>query len=140
MSSYQKATLFPTSSSDAFSYLNGYQSKMMLQNGEGYWLKFDADSSGNGQTIQLQGYPKTDDTISVVSGWNIVGSISQSVPVVQVGTEGTSVTSSFYGFQSGYQQADTIQPGKSYWVKVSQDGQIVLSSSTTAPRVSVQER
>jgi hypothetical protein len=138
--SYSKTSLFPTSSSDAFAYANGYQSKTILQNGEGYWLKFDADSSGNTQTIQFHGYPRTADTIDVVSGWNIVGSISQPVVSFNVSSIGTTITSPFFGFTSGYQQADTIQPGKSYWVKVSQDGQIVLSSSTTAPQVSVQER
>ncbi|MBI5215129.1 MAG: hypothetical protein HY960_05200 [Ignavibacteriae bacterium] len=140
VSSYLKTSLFPTSSSDAFFYLNGYQPKTTLKNGEGYWLKFDADTSGSAQTIQLQGYPRSSDTVSVFSGWNIIGSISQSVLSTQVGTVNTTITSPFYGFSSGYQQAETIQPGKSYWVKVSQEGKLVLSLTTTSMQVSSQER
>ncbi len=138
--SYSKTSIFPTSASDAFSYSNGYQPKGILENGEGYWVKFDADSSGNAQTILLQGFPRTTDTIEVISGWNLVGSISQAIVASDVRRLGTTIESSFYGFQSGYQQADTIQPGKSYWVKVSQDGQLVLSTTTTSMQLSSQER
>ncbi|MBI3193961.1 MAG: hypothetical protein HYZ34_05750, partial [Ignavibacteriae bacterium] len=140
VNSYLKSNLFPTSSSDAFSYANGYQAKSTLKNGVGYWLKFDADSAGNAQTIMMQGYPRTTDTVDVTSGWNLVGSVSQSVVASAVSGLGTTIESSFYGFQSGYQQADTIQPGKSYWVKVSQDGQLVLSATTTLMQFSSQER
>ncbi|TAK56807.1 MAG: hypothetical protein EPO24_10640 [Bacteroidetes bacterium] len=140
MSSYEKASVFPTSSSDAFSYLNGYQPKTTLKNGEGYWLKFDADSSGEAQTILLQGYPRSKDAIRVTSGWNIVGSISESISTAHAVSQGTTITTPFYGFHSGYQQADSILPGNSYWVKVSQDGTIVLSSTTTLKQVTSQER
>ena len=128
MTSYQKALLFPTASSDAFSYSNGYQAATTLSNGVGYWIKFEPDSLGNPQSISLQGFPRTEDTLDVKSGWNLIGSITSSVVTGTIIQLGTTVQSSYYGFKSGYQQADIIQPGNSYWVKVSTDGKLVLQS------------
>ena len=69
--------------------------------------------------------------VPVVQGWNIVGSISSPVPIASIGSiPGGIVTSPFYTYGTmGYEQASTINPGKGYWVKVTQAGSLVLSSS-----------
>jgi hypothetical protein len=126
---YSKNTLFPTSTSQAFAYQAGYVSQPVLANGIGYWLKF-----GSSQNVSISGFPRGVDSVTVLAGWNLIGSISTSLPVANVGSNpGGIVTSQFFGYNAGgYAVASTIDPGKGYWVKVSQNGTLILSSSSPA--------
>ena len=121
-----KSSLFKDASSHAFGFSDGYQTHDVLQIGNGYWLKFP----GSGD-VGLNGALITLDSINVAAGWNMVGSISSPVGVAGIGSVPPGiVTSNFFGYESGYKLADSIRPGKGYWVKVSQSGKLVLSSST----------
>ncbi|MBI3194752.1 MAG: T9SS type A sorting domain-containing protein, partial [Ignavibacteriae bacterium] len=124
---YAKTTLFPSSTSDAFAYSGGYNPTTILDNGPGYWLKFN----GN-QSVSLNGTIKTDDTVTVVAGWNLIGSVTYSIPVANIlSIPGGLVTSNFFSYANGYNEATTIDPGKAYWVKVSGAGQLLLQSNPT---------
>ncbi len=127
VSDYEKATLFPTALSNAFSFLNGYQSNSALVHGVGYWLKFPTDSLQ--RSVSIEGYGIEQDTVMVNAGWNMIGSLSYSIATSSVQPVGTTVQSSYFSFQNGYQVTDTIQPGNGYWVKVSNNGSLVLHSS-----------
>lgn len=131
-----KSALFPTASSDAFSYQGSYEVSPTLANGRGYWLKFNGS-----QLIVLGGVPRTGEKINIKTGWNIIGSISEPVEVSTITSVPSGiVTSPFYGYNSTYFMADTIEPGYGYWMKSSQDGQLVLSGSgntTRAGRISI---
>ena len=123
-SSGTRSSLFPSSSSSAFAYSLGYIAEDTLVQGKGYWLKFDA-----AQEIQIPDVPVYSETLAVAPGWNIVGSISIPVAVSEIGSMPDSmVTSQFFGLgaSNGYQVADTISPGKGYWVRVNQSGSLVL--------------
>jgi len=124
---YGKNTLFPTSTSQAFAYQAGYVSQPVLANGIGYWLKF-----GSSQNVSISGFPRGVDSVTVLAGWNLIGSISTSLPVANVGSNpGGIVTSQFFGYNAGgYAVASTVDPGKGYWVKVSQNGTLILSASS----------
>jgi uncharacterized protein (TIGR02145 family) len=64
----------------------------------------------------------------------MIGSISLPVPVNTIITEPSEIISSkYFGFTPGvgYQETDTIQSGKGYWVKVAQDGEIILGSEVS---------
>jgi hypothetical protein len=124
VSDYTKTVLYPTSVSEAFAFQNAYNAETVLANSVGYWLKFD-----HPQTLNISGLPLNLDTVAVASGWNLIGSISNSIPVVSINQIPSGiVSSSFYGYQTGYQLADSISPGKGYWVKVNQNGKLVLNS------------
>ncbi len=119
-----KTTLFPSAISAAFSYEGGYETKSKLANGFGYWLKF-----GETQVVGLAGLLRVLDSISVNAGWNMIGSLSDEVAVSTiVSVPGGIVTSQFFKYATGYSVADSIQPGKAYWVKVNQAGELLLSS------------
>ena len=118
----RKITLFPTATSSAYSYQGAYQVVDTLRNGTGYWLKFAGD-----QDIVITGAERALDSIPVTSGWNMIGSISDPVPVSAVTTNpGGIITSQFFGYSGSYTVADTIVPGRSYWIKVSADGEVIL--------------
>ncbi|MBI3193956.1 MAG: hypothetical protein HYZ34_05720, partial [Ignavibacteriae bacterium] len=124
VSDSDKTTNFPSALSNAFAYEGGYITKTKLSNGIGYWLKF-----GEEQVIGVVGSPRLLDSIVVNSGWNMIGSVSEDVVVSEiVSVPGGIVTSQFFKYATGYSIADTIQPGKSYWVKVNQAGELILSS------------
>jgi hypothetical protein len=90
--------------------------------GEGYWLKFNSP-----EQIKIAGYEVLSDTIDVVEGWNLIGSISQPVGVSALITEPTDIVASeFYGYDSGYKTVQVIIPGQGYWVKVKQNGKLIL--------------
>ncbi len=121
---YLKTSLFPSSASDAFSFdANlGYRTKDTLVQGKGYWLK-----SNTTQNVSMTGSELIKVSINVSEGWNLIGSVSDAFAINGVESEPTGlVTSNFYAYDYGYQTADTLRPGKGYWVKVNQSGTLIL--------------
>jgi photosystem II stability/assembly factor-like uncharacterized protein len=118
------AVVFPEASSSAYAYGGSYAIKDTLQNGPGYWLKFPSSL-----TLLVGGVAVAAETVSVRTGWNIIGSVSQPIiagsltPVPPV-----VVTSSIYGYSAsaGYSLADSLRPGSGYWLKSNHDGTIIL--------------
>ena len=135
---FTKTLLFPTATTGAYAYDLGYTAYGVLENGRGYWLKFSS-----GQTVSMTGMAHTVDTISVNAGWNMVGSLSSSIPIANVGSiPGGIVAGNFYGYNNAYQVSTTIDPGKAYWIKVSQAGQLVMhagAAASSATRIRIED-
>jgi hypothetical protein len=121
--------LFPSSVFPyAFRYYNGYVQEEKLQHGLGYWAKFP-----NADIDSLFGFYLLTDSVDVLEGWNLIGSISQPISIEQITSPSPTMTASqFFGYEDGYRSADTIRPGKGYWVKVNEDGQLILSTSVVS--------
>lgn len=134
VSDFHKANVFPTSTSLAFAFNNGYVIRDSLENGTGYWLKFAAS-----QSLSLSGTVIYTDTLPVNPNWNMIGSISDPISTSSVVPLGTTIQSSFFSFDNGYQIATTVEPGKGYWVKAGSSGTLVLSSGSFLARRSVQD-
>jgi hypothetical protein len=121
----RKANLFPLAESPAFSYEASYVAEESLRVTAGYWLKFPG-----AQNVEVSGTLIGPDTLAVITGWNLIGSISSPVPVAALGSDPPGlVTSRFFGYADGYFTSDTIKPGSAYWVKVSQPGSLLLSGA-----------
>lgn len=119
-----KQDLFPNSISQAYKYQPGvgYQVVDTINNGLGYWIKFPADTM-----ISIFGALRPVDSINVRKGWNIIGSISSYVPVQKITTHPDGIISSnFFYYDNGYKMADTIKPFYGYWVKIKNDGFLIL--------------
>ncbi len=115
------STLFPGATSSAYSFDNGYTPVDYLNNGEGYWVKFDA-----AEQFTAEGDEPTGD-LSLSEGWNMIGVYNETVSVSNIITEPAGIlSSSFYEFTSGYEVADNLVPGKGYWIKSSQAGNILM--------------
>lgn len=124
----RKTALYPGLPGNAFYYDGSYKVEDTLKNGIGYWLKFQSDT-----TYNFVGADVLRDTIDLVDGWNMIGSIGGSVPtaaIVQV-PPGV-VISSYFNFTASYQIADTIKPGMGYWAKANGAGQLILNSGVLA--------
>ena len=120
------ASLLPESNSSAFMFEGSYKSRENLENGVGYWVKFNNSDTTNiyGQEIVAP--------IPVKSGWNIIGAYNEEIPVSDLSTTPAGIiSSSIYGFENGYFIADKLEAGNGYWVKATQAGEIIFSSSAS---------
>lgn len=125
-----KALLFPTATSKAFSFDNGYMPDDTLDNGVAYWLKF-----ANSQSVGIDGDTVASDTIPVVAGWNMVGSITPPVPTSGIIQQPTgNIVSSYFGFTAGYAATTTLEPARGYWVKANGPGSLILAPGPAAPK------
>ncbi len=131
MSDMSKGGLFPSATSNAFTFSNdlGYVKHDSLKVGAGYWLKFAQQ-----QQHTFQGLANYELAIPVVKGWNLIGATYKSVPVASVTTSPAGIIQSpFFEYNNGYSQATELEKGKGYWVKVKQNGTLLLR--TTYPKV-----
>jgi len=118
-------SLFSEATSNAYYYDVGYTIGTTAVLGKGFWLKFPS-----AQTKSIFGTPQSSVTVNVTSGWNIVGPLHVDIPAANVTTNPSGIiTSPFYGYNSGYQTATTLEKGKSYWVKVSATGTMTMPTT-----------
>ncbi len=121
------SSLFPQAVSPAFSFNDGYIMNEVLENGLGYWLKFDASQSVNISGIAPAG------NIELLEGWNLIGIYNDEISASSISTNPQGIIiSEFFGFNSGYSQADQLMPGEGYWVKTSEAGEILMAPSKRA--------
>lgn len=126
---HSKDSIFSTSVSNAFAYNpgSGYSKPDTLKNTVGYWLKFQSE-----EEVEITGLAIQYDDIDVVEGWNLIGSITDSVFISNITTNPEGIIiSDFYGYSDRYYVTDVIQPAKGYWVKINQSGKLILYSPTT---------
>jgi len=119
-----KATLFPTALSAAYRYSGTYVARESLLVGEGYWLKFAA-----ADTTRFTGNAFVRETIAVAENWNIIGGVSYRVPVANItAIPPTTIVSNIFGYSNGtsYFVADTLEPGRGYWIRVHNAGKLII--------------
>jgi hypothetical protein len=134
MNDFQKTVNFPLAVSDAFGYNGAYYSCDTLKNGVGYWLKFDSSI-----VVSFSGNLITNLSIDIHSGWNLIGSISEPIATTSITSDPPGiVTSSIFGYNGMYTATDTIYPGSGYWIRVNQNGRLILDTkvSTSAHAMS----
>ena len=118
------STLFPTAISPFFLFSTNYIPVTVLQNGNGYWAKFN----GN-QNVTIAGSRVNSDQITVNQGWNLIGPFNSEIPISGITTNPPNIIiSPFYGYEGVYIIMDTLKVGKGYWVKTNSIGTIVLNS------------
>jgi aminopeptidase N len=131
-------TIFPAATSQAFAYSpdSGYVHRTALIPGPGYWLKFPAH-----QILPLNGLPVEHESLAVHQGWNLIGSISTPLPDSRLSTIPPGIIAShLFGYHSSYAIADTIIPGKGYWIKTSQSGTLILDSAAAPAGLKINSR
>jgi tartrate-resistant acid phosphatase type 5 len=115
--------LFPGALTPAYAFdASGYATEDTLSTGRGYWVKFGAAAD-----VVVAGYAGWTDTIEVIEGWNIIPAPATPAPVGGIIEDPPGlIASQFFGYSAGYVAADTLVPGKAYWVKASGPGRLVL--------------
>jgi hypothetical protein len=118
--------VFPDAASPTFAFdpAGGYREEDTLANGTGYWVKMDAAVS-----VGIAGRVVEAETVEVRSGWNLIGGITTPVDTGAVEQQPPGiVVSSWLGFSGGYTPAESVEPGKAYWVKASAPGMLIVRS------------
>jgi len=121
----RRSVLFPNSASPAYSFENSYVISDTLKIGKGYWLKFNS-----AQSYQIQGQLVNQLSIPVKAGWNLIGALNSNISTSSISTQPPNIISSlFYEYNGSYSPVNTLSSGKGYWVKVSQNGSINLTTT-----------
>ena len=121
------SAVFPAANSQLYIFLpdSGYLQKTLFSPGAGYWLKFP-----DSENIVISGLARSNDTIPLNQGWNMIGSVSSAVSAGSVSTEPSGIlTSRFWTYRHGYRPVDSIMPFGGYWIKAGQSGQLILDSA-----------
>jgi hypothetical protein len=125
-------TLFGAALSSAFQYLpgGGYATADTLVPGRGYWMKFPSAFD-----YRMVGKAILADTMPLVAGWNLIGSVNDTIPVEDLSTNPPGmIRSVFYGYSGGLSVAQEIFAAHGYWVLASGEGEIILSGGAPGAR------
>ena len=128
--------LFPESvDGTLFSFNDGYVSEAYLTPGEGYWLRFaDAGSA------TIAGAPIDELSIGLNEDWNLISGLTEDVSIYSISDPGNIIVpGTFFGYNDilGYYEAEVMSPGKGYWLRAHEAGEITLTSGAlakTAPK------
>jgi M6 family metalloprotease-like protein len=133
VSDYSATSVFPTATPPVYQYIpgQGYVVRSTLANGPGYWVKFNT-----AQTLIQKGKLLDSINIRVSNGWNLIGSISFSVPYLNICTEPPGIINTIYYYNGGYhyvEEDDTLKPSVGYWFKSNSNGNVILLRNFNCP-------
>ena len=135
--SMAKDYVYPGLLTDLFVYTTQYDPVAEAPAIDGFWGKFSGRKYAG-----APGKPLLDKLNVVDVGWNIIGTISQPVPVVNVAQNPPGIVASDYfsygagGYDVG---VTTLKPGLGYWVKVGSAGTLRLQPPTAMPKEVVRD-
>jgi len=117
-------TLFPNAQEGTlYSFDGAYESQDELVAGNGYLLRLTSDDE-----LTFPGSPIYMVTVAVTEGWNIVSGISTNLSVVDLYANDIVFPGTVYGLDANYYNPESIEPGRGYWVRATEDGEITLGS------------
>ncbi|HLX12897.1 MAG TPA: YCF48-related protein, partial [Bacteroidota bacterium] len=123
---------FPQRLSSAYGYNSGYAAVDTFKAGVGYWLKFNSATQ-----VGIEGSAITGATAQVANGWNMVGSLTKTIPLTGIQGVPSSILQGnpkMYAYSRGYAPTDSIRPAQGYWVKTSGSGFLQFSSASSSPK------
>ena len=107
-----------------YSFDNGYNLESNLENGAGYWIRFGDE----GGYSTLTGFEIEEITIPISEDWNMISGISSSVYTNAIlDPDNLIVPNTVYSFENGYSLTEMIEPGKGYWLRSYEDGEITIT-------------
>ena len=117
-----------------FSFDESYLPDSTLIQGEGYWLRFDTTG-----TTTITGNPIDELTISLSEGWNLVSGLHFDLSIFSINDPDTLIVpNTLFGFFESYFSTEQLIPGKGYWLRAYQDGEVTITDQGLA-RVTPQD-
>jgi hypothetical protein len=120
---------FRDMTTDVFKYSGGYVPVTTVTPGVGYWMKhagartYNTGDEWPSGGIQIVPH----NPVTATAGWNLIGGYELSVLTANVTTNPPGLQSGLiYKYSTGYQIANTLDPGYGYWIKISGAGQIII--------------
>ena len=76
-------------------------------------------------------------TISLSEGWNLVSGLHEDISIYSFNdSDSTIVPNTLFGFSDAYFLTEELIPGKGYWLRAFQDGEITLTTGAVAKTAS----
>lgn len=124
--------IFPSAllQSRAYGYDGGFFRTDTIANRSGYWVKIVSAAAHS-----IIGTPDSTDTVGLAARWNLIGPNSFIAPVSALTTDpGSILMTGFYAYDdTGYAVADSLIPGRGYWVRASAPGTLHLNVPSNVP-------
>jgi serine protease AprX len=120
---------FRDQGADVFKYFEGYQIIDVTAPGTGYWMKHSGTRTYNtGEEWPAAGIQIVNsEPIPIKAGWNLISVYECPVSAANLTTLPSGLQSGpVYGYTGGYVVATTLYPGKSYWLKSTGDGLLII--------------
>lgn len=105
-----------------YSFDGGYTNCDTLFPGVGYLLRFSEEGSS-----VIIGYPLSELTISVRESWNLISGLSVIISAESLYSSELIEPYTCYGLDGGYVLADSLRPGKGYWIYATGNGEVTIS-------------
>ena len=122
-------SIFPGATAGPFGYdaMSGaYFIPDRVEPGLGYWVYYSAP-----QEFPVAGVPVTQYGTNVLAGWNLVGATVDTLLTSDVGVVPTTSIFETFGYDpttGNYFHADTLFPGKGYWMLINGEGVLWVPS------------
>ena len=125
------STIFPDAiDGTLYSFGVSYILEDNLENGKGYWLRFDDSGSSD-----ITGGEITSLTMSMNEGWNLISGISSTIELENIlDPWEIIIDGTLFGYNGSYLYTDNLVPGEGYWLRTYDAGDITLSSSQQSAR------
>ena len=125
------STIFPDAiNGTLYSFGVSYILEETLENGKGYWLRFDDSGSSD-----ITGGEITSLTMSMNEGWNLISGISSTIFLENIlDPWEIIIDGTLYGYNGSYLYTESLVPGEGYWLRTNDEGDITLSSSQQSAR------
>jgi len=120
-------TLFPNAIENTlYSFIDQtYTVVDTLNHGKGYWLRFDTAG-----TSTITGAPINELIVSLNEGWNLISGLHENISIYLFNDpDSIIVPNTLFGFSDAYFPTEELIPGKGYWLRAFQDGEITLTSN-----------
>ena len=113
-----------------YSFSDIYDEQDELVAGNGYLLRMTSADS-----VTFTGTPIYSVTVPVAAGWNLFSGTSSSHSVEDMYANEIIYSGTVYGLDANYYNPENIEPGRGYWVRATEDGEITLTSDGSAKQV-----
>jgi hypothetical protein len=122
--------LFPTAIANTlFAFDGAYNTVETLTPGAGYWLRLD-----EADAVSFTGAPVTPLTAGLSAGWTLIsghgGCEGEGCGLDD--PEGIISAGTLFAFDGAYSTAETLQPGKGYWIRSSAAGSVGINGTASA--------
>lgn len=107
-----------------FSHIGNYSEESVFTPGVGYWIRLSEQ-----ETVTIDPPLLNSVTLNMEPGWTLISGPGLPVAFSDIDDpDNLLVPGSLQGYDGGYSEANTLRPGRGYWVQSQGSGSVTISS------------